>query len=381
MIQRRQEAERERNAAYDRTLRTVERAARPAPDFAGAIREGRLGLKGSAIRAAEEWRPKMKTRDPGKLLLAAARHLYARYTVPAHLEAIWLDRAGLTADEVLLRKRWFVAAARGDSLYKTEAGEWLSRKEVHAFLTTGGDFNFEEAFWFAIARTYTDDPAIAGRIARTKIASTPRGQIAWWREVVRFFCAQPTVREEIDDLCDFLAAAKRRDAQYSVKGRTLASLRRQMHDWHRDVAAIERIEQMRRRAQGRAALAKNHPQGGRWEGASLADWEWKPSAQEATTKGERFVVRQLLTAEDLVYESRAMHHCVSTYAAKCISGNASIWVLRRATHNRIDRLLTIELDRQHRAIQVRGFANRIAQPEERKILERWAKARNVMLKA
>ncbi|WP_352785308.1 hypothetical protein [Mesorhizobium sp. M0643] len=41
-----------------------------------------------------------------------------------------------------------------------------------------------------------------------------------------------------------------------------------------------------------------------------------------------------------------MHHCVSTYAAKCIGDNASIWVLRRTALGKIERLLTIELDPQ-----------------------------------
>ncbi|OWK21395.1 hypothetical protein AJ88_23045 [Mesorhizobium amorphae CCBAU 01583] len=40
-------------------------------------------------------------------------------------------------------------------------------------------------------------------------------------------------------------------------------------------------------------------------------------------------------------------------------------------------MLTIELDPQNRAVQVRGFSNRVALPDERKIIERWAKARSV----
>jgi hypothetical protein len=78
-------------------------------------------------------------------------------------------------------------------------------------------------------------------------------------------------------------------------------------------------------------------------------------------------------------ETRAMHHCVASYAAKCIAGNASIWSLRRRAAGNTERLLTIEVDRQHRAIQVRGFANRTARPEERKLLERWGKARGIDL--
>lgn len=378
MIRRRQEAERLSIEAYETTLRRVHRAARPAPDFERALAEASMGVGDLAIREGSLWFPQLKTRDPARLQLAAARYLYACYPVPAHLEQIWLNGSGLSAAESLLRKRWYVAAARGASLYKAEASAWLSRKEVHAFLKLGGECSFEEAFWLAIALSYTDDTGLAARIVRTKIVLTPREEIAFWREVVRFFCGQPATREEIDDLCDFLSAERRRDAGYSLKGRTLASLRRAMREWHRDIAAIERIEAMRRRAMNRAG-ARHAPEGLRWDGSPLLDWQWEPSSKDAVVKGERFVLRQLTSAEDLVHESRAMHHCVSSYAVKCIAGRASIWVLRRIASKRIDRLLTIEVDPQNRVVQVRGFGNRLAQPGERRILERWVKARGLIL--
>lgn len=378
MIKRRQEAARERIDAYQATLRRVSATARPAPDFDNAIREALTGFGGWAVRDAGAWRPKLKTRDPARLRLAAARHLFARFPVPSALEAIWLDADGLDAEEVRLRKRWYIAAARGDSLYRSGAGEWLSRKEVHAFLNPPGDLAFSEAFWQAIARGCTDDIGVALRIARSKIARSPRAAIAFWREAARFFCVNPTTLEEIDDLCDYIAACRERDRGYSLKGRTLGSLRRQMAEWHRDLEAIQRIEAARRRAV-RASGGLAPPEGGRWTGSPLADWTWQPSDKEARQRREDFSVLQLDCAAELVAESRAMQHCVSTYAAKCIAGYASIWSLRRRLNGKVDRLLTIELDRQHRAVQVRGFANRLARPDEERILARWAKARGIIL--
>src|SRR5262249_61593299 len=112
----------------------------------------------------------------------------------------------------------------------------------------------------------------------------------------------------------------------------------------------------------------------RWPGAAIADWSWSTTAKDRS-KREEYRVIQLRTADDLVAETRAMHHCVASYAAKCIAGNTSIWSLRRRAAGNTERLLTIEVDRQYRAIQVRGFANRTPRIEERKLLERWAKAR------
>jgi len=126
MIQRRQDAERERIERCDAALRRVMHRARPTPDFSRAIEEAERGFEGVVVRDPQSWRPQMKTRDAARLRLAAARHLFALYPVPATLERIWIDDTGLGADEVRLRRQWYVTAARGGSLYKAGARmhEW-----------------------------------------------------------------------------------------------------------------------------------------------------------------------------------------------------------------------------------------------------------------
>ena len=376
MIQRRQEAERQRREIYDATLREVTRPARVAPDFTQALEDAARGFAGDAVREARAWRPRMKTHDAARLRLAAARHLFALYAVPAALEDIWLDDGGLADAEVRLRRRWYIVAAKGGSLYQAGASAWLTRKEVHAFLNTPAGLGFDAALWRAVALSYTDDGALALRIARSKIARASREDMAFWRSAVRFFCTHPAAPHTMDDLCDHLAACRQRDARYSLVGRTPASLARRMHEWHRDFAAIERIQilQQRARRRGAAALADAG-----WPGSPLSDWDWTPVSKDAKARGERFVVRQLRRAEELVLESRAMRHCVASYAAKCIAGQASIWSLRRCGKDHVDRLLTIEVDRHDSAVQVRGFANRPPHPHERQVLERWARARGIGL--
>jgi PcfJ-like protein len=382
LMQRRREAERARVDAYEASLRRVSQRARPAPDFHKAIAEAKDGFEAEVVRDPYAWRPQMKTRDAARLRLAAARYLFARYPVGEHLEQVWVDCSGLGHDEVKLRKRWYLVAAGGGSLYREGAGAWLSRREVHAFLNPLGRPGFDAAIWQAIARSYSSDPGIALRIACSRIARTPRAELGFWREVVRFFCAHPATVEEMDDLRDHLADCYLRNPEYSLKGRTLASLGRQMHEWHRDLEAIARIEAARRRAE--AALARVRGQAvapgasGSWRGAAIADWSWSSAAKDYAKRGEYLVI-QLRTAADLVAETRAMRHCVASYAAKCIGGQASIWSLRRRAAGITEHLLTIELDRHHRAIQVRGFANRTPRAEERKLLERWAKARGIDL--
>ncbi|MHC2626744.1 hypothetical protein ACVIW2_008776 [Bradyrhizobium huanghuaihaiense] len=381
LIQRRQEAERARVEAYELSLRHVSQRTRPPPDFETAIYEARRGFEADVVRDAQAWKPRMKTRDAARLRLAAARYLFARYPVAEPLEQIWIDAAGLDAAEIALRKRWYVVAAGGGSLHGAGAGAWLSRKEVHAFLNPLGRLDFEAAIWQAIARSYASDPGVALRIARTRITQTPRAEHGFWREAVRFFCAHPTTVEEMDDLHDYLAACYRRNPAFSLKGRTLTSLGRQMREWHRDLEAVARIEAARRRAEALRNRARGLAAGtvdDAWRGAAIADWSWTLSFKDRSRR-EEYVVVQLRTAADLVAETRAMRHCVATYAAKCIAGHASIWSLRRRANGRTERLLTIELDPRCRAVQVRGFANRAPHAGERKVLERWGQARGIAL--
>src|SRR5215470_15636739 len=154
LIQRRQEAERARVEAYEYSLRRVSQQTRPPPDFQNAIYEAQRGFEADVVRDVHAWKPRLKTRDAARLRLAAARYLFARYPVAEHLERIWIDAAGLERDEIILRKRWYILAAGGGSLYRAGAGVWLSRKEVHAFLNPPPGLGFQTAIWQAIARSY-----------------------------------------------------------------------------------------------------------------------------------------------------------------------------------------------------------------------------------
>jgi PcfJ-like protein len=386
--QRRQEAERARVEAFEASLRQSTRPPRQAPNFKRAIDEAAHGFQYAVLRDGGAWQPQMKTRDAGRLRLGAARHLFARYPVAAHLEQIWIDSYGLDRTEVTLRKSWYVAAAGGGSLFKAGASVWLSRKEVHAFLNPLGAVTFDAAIWQAIARSYTDDPGTALRIAHTALARTPRAELSFWRDVVRFFCANQATVEDMNDFHDYLADCYRRSQEFSLKGRTLGSLRRQMHDWHHDLEAVAVIEAARRRLEAAQARARGErpavagavggSAGGSWAGAAIEDWSWSPTAKDHG-KRDAYAMVQLRTATDLVTETRLMQHCVASYAAKCMAGNASIWSLRHRHAGNTQRLLTLEVDRQRQVVQIRGFANRLARSDERKILERWAKARSLRL--
>jgi hypothetical protein len=94
------------------------------------------------------------------------------------------------------------------------------------------------------------------------------------------------------------------------------------------------------------------------------DWE--------TGEGEHpaWTVRELTTSRALAEESRAMHHCVSSYARRCADGYSMIFSLCAAGERRI----TIELASWGDVLQARGTCNRDATAEERAVMNRWLAA-------
>ena len=328
-----------------------------------------------------------KTHDIGKITLAIATHLYRRYPVGRHLEKVWFEPQaawlakparrrtpaayGGTASaprDLVRRRDWYIVAAGGGSLFREHTQHFMTKKETHHFLTVPFDVAFDEAIVFALARSHTDALGLCNRLAKSKLArrnliidaATPRrvcAETLFWKDAIRFFCVNPLPLQRIDDLVDYLDAAYEADAGYTLKGRTLASLTAAMEQWHRDLARIKRMG--------------NHS----WDGAPIADWHYSKVAFGKDQPTDWTFV-QVKTSRDLADEGNEMHHCVYTYQRYCIAGRTSIWSLR-ARHAGAGaayrRRITFELEIvSGRIVQVRGFANRRADPDEIAILARWA---------
>jgi hypothetical protein len=357
-IERRHDAERERNARYDAVLRQPR--MREAFDIDVTIRSVMAGRWDQAIRDPRGLRLRLKTKDPGKIALALARHVYATFPVPAHLESVWLDREPLEPTELERRKDWYVEVAQGRSLYRGRTKGTLTRLETHNFLYPAPGLGFREALWYAVARSYTDNIGLALRIARSKVARD--SVIPFWRDAARFFCANPIPITDINDLCDFLAALQRGNPGYSLAGRTLRSLRAGMEQWHRELGLLRRIGT------------------GSWDGNPLPDWTWEEIHENEPHRNVTWTVTQLKTGKELAAEGSRMRHCVYSYKQECMRGHASIWSLRATNASGTKRVLTMEMTVANDVIQVRGLANRRASAAELSILRRWSIATGVTIR-
>lgn len=347
------------------------------------------------VRAVSEVGRTFKTKDPGKLRLAAARHLYGKYKVPAFLEKCWeldypkaadnyavygrrygrrylqqeqrqqIADAEITTEELTEQRLWYIEAASGKSLYKGSAKGLLSRQEVHAFLNCPIKVTFRQAILYAIAKQHTDDLGVLTRVINTSLRNKP-GQ-TWlktptWREVIRFFCTNEIELSEMNNLIDYFnhkVEQARVGEHYSLKGRTIESLRRQMQDWHWELARVKRLGNSK------------------WEGLRYPN-------DQFTADGFEWKITQLTTSKELAAEGTAMHHCVYSYQQRCITGSIGIYGVRKIEvdckeYLEHKRALTLEVTYTGEIIQIRGFGNRAAKTVERNAVNIWAKKNNLTI--
>jgi hypothetical protein len=141
---------------------------------------------------------------------------------------------------------------------------------------------------------------------------------------------------------------------FSMRGRTVAALLRQVQAWHGHLA---------REAKGKDL---------QWQRSPYQDLKFTAGTKQS--KNMRiWTVQELLSSRELIAEGRQQSHCVASFATSCHQGKRSIWTMDLETDEGTEKHLTIELDMAKKTIvQVRGQYNRFPINKEMEILRRWA---------
>lgn len=308
------------------------------------------------IRRPEDWVLRIKSRNEKRVEQNLIRHLFAQYKVPEFLENNFINSR--IHNRLIDNKReinfnnWYITVAQGRSLFKKCTKGILTKRETNMFLKAPKNFTCTQALWWARAICIGDDQGHAHRLAHTQLAYR-EVKDAFWLSVLHFFINNPTTKEETNDLIDYLSSERGENEDFSMAGRTLASVRRNSEIWHRQVINKE-------------VLSKYT-----WAGVEVSNWKRQYVYQK--TKHINWTVTQIITGNDLAAEGRNQHHCVAFYRDRCIKGEMSIWSMKSECLGIVKRRLTISLDKSGRIIEARGFANRSPRKDERQILVAWHK--------
>lgn len=310
------------------------------------------------IRPENNFVLKTKSKIRSKQLKELVRHVFHKYTVPEFMFDIWVSKNTNNIRKQFDFKQWYICVAKGGSLYKEFAKDFLTKKETHIFLTCSHAVSIEEAVVYAIAKSEGAIDGIALRIAKSKI--NDKKITDYWKENIRWFAKNtPASIKDVNDLVDYLVAKKVEAPNFTLMGSgfTLVSLLKKMHDWHYDLRRLKAIGDAN------------------WEGHPINDSKYTYIDQHNVEYAWNFY--QIKSAKELQEEGNSQRHCVLSYKDSCIKGSCSIWSLKLGfvddTKNQAKRKLTIEVRNDGRIVQIRGLANRLIKNDERGIVDKWAK--------
>ena len=311
------------------------------------------------IRPLDQWRP--GSHNPRRQFASLARHLLVKYPVPAFMDSVWFK--GQT-EEAVREMALFRLIGSGGSLRTAELPLPMTRKMIHHFLHAPDHCTVEMAVRWGQVRGMGGTVSDARAILSTRLAHQFEHD-EFWATVIRAYIAAPLAYGHwaIAPVVDYIherrfadeEGAVPRGGEFSMKGRTFASLRREMHDWHRELA----------KPKSRPSVE--------WLPCGIDEFEWHEATDDMA--GRRcWTIRELLSSAELEKEGQVMRHCVVAYARQCETYRSSIWSLAvESANGQSRRMLTIEVEiRSRRIVQVRGKRNRFPDARAAQVVARWA---------
>lgn len=315
------------------------------------------------LRPISEWQ--LKTRNADRQFASLARHLFAKYDVPAFMDTVWQKGDGKA-------QGWFIHIGVGKNIRTVSSLPiCMTKKMAHYFMQAPSNYDVKAAFRWAQIHALGGNKVIADAVAETRMARVFNDD-DFWVSVLRFFITNPMLdtrqynpivdhiwHQKYENRMVFVERGVAREEgpeqpNFSMHGRTPDTLLRQVENWHLKL--------------GRESRGGNL----QWVKSKIADFRYVEGRANSRNM-KIWAIRELLSSRELIAEGRAQNHCVATYARSCFSGNTSIWTMDLQESQARQKLLTIELHNLTKTIrQVRGLRNRIATTREMDVIHRWA---------
>jgi hypothetical protein len=334
--------------------------------------------RGQWIRDPAVWRP--QSHNAARQFSSLARHLIARYEVPAFLDSAWLR-----TDRGASRYRdWFAHIAAGGNIRTAKTPYPFTKMMAHHFVHAPGDVTIEGALMLADIKALGGGERLANAMMGTRLGTrieTNEERRTFWLSVYRFFIANPMLDlRHAGPIVDFLAHQKFETQEVMVgpgraevrqppqpnltmARRTPESLLRQVEAWHGELRTIRANDNRF------------------WKSSGIPGLSVQTGPRDRPEEQLLWTFRELLSSQDLIDNGRRMKHCVASYAQSCVRGACSIWTLERRYRDsesaRGDTILTLEVDAARTLVQARGQQNRMPTDPEKALITQWMTKANL----
>jgi hypothetical protein len=283
------------------------------------------------------------------------------------MDSVWFQGGSEKARQ---RQGWFVHVGRGDSIRNAGLPLPYTKRMAHHFMAAPDDLSVDGALRWGQIHAVGGSSRLARAVIGTRLGSHFEEE-DFWSTVISWLASHPMLDPtHVGPIVDYLQHQKfvpqdclvapnrveRRgppQPNLTMKGRTPASLLKQVEDWHRKLA---------RTVQPTAD----------WPPCGVRSFEFVEGSEQSGNL-KVWTIVELLSTKALVAEGRTMKHCVATYARSCAAGACSIWTLEVKSVNERRKILTIEVNNRTKVIcQARGKCNAFPSDKHRAILRRWA---------
>ena len=323
------------------------------------------------LRQPEVW--KARSHNAARQFASLARHLFARYDVPAFMDAAWALGGAAAGVDGRDAQEWFLHIGRGENIRKAPGLPVpLTKMMAHHFLLASDECTIVQALRWAQLRGSGATEQVTRAVLGSRLGQefAGPGREPFWATVFQFLAQHPMIDpHQVGPIIDYLHHQKYvpvgpvnvggtfveqgpPQPGLEMKGRTPQSLVNQVNAWHQSLRRTRQVAQMT------------------WAPSGIGGYdrvEGEPGNQR------RFFITELLGTAELRAEGAAMHHCVGTYGGSCQSGRTAIFSLKADVGAGPDRLATIEVDVRTRQIrQARAKRNAPLRPLDVRILHAWA---------
>jgi hypothetical protein len=292
-------------------------------------------------------------------------HLFDEFPVPTFMAPVWCAVDKPWEIDMYLH----LAAGRSIRQFKLPLNYPvnMTKRAAQWWMKAPDDAHPILAYRWAQVRALGGDSRLANILIRTPALMIPTRHEDFWESVIRFLIDQsPISAVEITNIVQFIdqqrfqpgervwgpgAGQQPLQPDFSIKGRSLMSLRRHMANWRDDV--LEKLP----------AIV---PKSSDWVRTSIAPFRHKSG-------GILWTIDELLSDQELRVEGGIMRHCVASYIHECARRRTSIWSMKMHRGERRVRTLTIEVLPYSRIIcQAKGKRNASPKGVAEEMLKQWA---------
>ena len=350
--------------AVDRSRADLFDVSTPAITRFG-VRTGNTWIDGLAALARRhahwrrdpyDWRP--ERHNPRRQFGSLARHLLARYHVPAFFDTAFFVDPTEDALGAGRQSAWFIHVATGANMRTApDLPVSLTKRMAHEFLHAPNRYSLFEALRYGQIVGQDGPEELVEAVVATRLGESfeneefwstfihwltlhPMLDPAWIGPIADYIREQRFERQEVVLPGGGIELQDPLQANFSMKSRSVDKLLRQVEQWHERLARDQRVP------------------ADRWEPCGVGELSVTQHDEE-TDKMLTWSISELTSTQELVADGKAMHHCVRTYAHTCRRGTKAVFSLQISDERgNSQRLMTIAVNPKGRRVtQARGKYN------------------------